>query len=61
MFSGLGDTLSIAWQREQLVTTKFLPRCSAGVRAHAGLVTTSMAASQPGKYRIARVLLVDSK
>src|SRR4051812_12181906 len=55
IFSGLGDTLSTAWQREQLLTTKVLPRCSAGVRARAEPVITRVAARQPRKYRITRV------
>src|SRR5215475_12260390 len=54
IFSGLSDTLSIAWQREQLVSTKFLPRCSAGVMASAEPVIARVTARQPKKFRIAR-------
>src|SRR5262245_47066030 len=63
IFSGLGETLSTAWQRAQLLTTKVLPRCSAGVRARAEPVITRVAAArQPRKYRIrrARSLIPDS-
>lgn len=43
--SGLGDTRSMEWHRAQLLSTKVLPRCSAGEAASTCVVMMSASAS----------------